>query len=152
MGDQLESERIVIDASSLLLGRLSSIVAKQLLLGKSVAIVNSEKAVISGSRRSILEAAKRSLETKTHGAQSKAPKHPRRPEGIVRRAVRGMLPIDKPKGKTAYKRLRVYIDIPEDLTAQRAITLPEAKVGKGTIGLTVSEVAKNIGWHAPEED
>lgn len=143
---------IVIDASNLLLGRLSSIAAKQLLLGKSVAIVNSEKAVISGSRRSILEEAKSRLRTRTLGAQSKAPKHPRRPEGIIRRAVRGMLPIDKPKGRTAYKRLRVYIDIPEDLTAQSAVSLPEAKASKGTISLSVTEVAKNIGWKPLKED
>lgn len=143
---------IIVDASNLLLGRLSSIVAKELLLGKSVAVVNSEKAFISGSRRSILEAAKRSLETRTLGAQSKAPKHPRRPEGIVRRAVRGMLPYDKPKGRAAYKRLKVYIEVPEGFAAQRAITLPEARAGKGTVGLTVNEVAKNIGWKAPAED
>ncbi|MFH0897511.1 MAG: 50S ribosomal protein L13 [Candidatus Bathyarchaeota archaeon] len=142
---------IVIDASNLLLGRLSSIAAKQLLLGKSVAIINSEKAVISGSRRSIIEAAKRSLRTRTLGAQNKAPKHPRRPEGIIRRAVRGMLPYDKPKGRTAYRRLQVYIDIPEDLNAQSAITLPEAKVNKGTICLTVNEVAQNIGWNTLKE-
>ncbi len=148
---QLEQE-IIIDASNLLLGRLSSMVAKQLLLGKSVAIVNSEKAVISGSRRMILEAAKRRLETKTHGAQSKAPKHPRRPEGIVRRTVRGMLPIDKPKGRAAYRRLKVYISIPENLNAQRFTTLSEAKAEKGTTGLTMKEVAQNIGWNAPKED
>ena len=143
---------IVIDASNLLLGRLSSIVAKQLLLGKYVTIVNSEKAVISGSRKSIIKKAKDRLKTKTHGAQSKAPIHPRRPEGIVRRAVRGMISYNKPKGRTAYRRLKVYLDIPEDLSAQRVISLPEAKARKGTIGLTINEVARNIGWNATTED
>ena len=143
---------IVIDASNLLLGRLSSIAAKQLLLGKSVTIVHSEKAVISGSRKSILEEAKSRLKTRTLGAQSKAPKHPRRPEGIIRRAIRGMLPIDKSKGRMAYKRLRVYVDIPENLTAKGAMTLPKATASKGTISLSLNEVAKTIGWKPLKED
>lgn len=147
----MEKNQIIIDASNLLLGRLSSIVAKQLLLGKYVTIVNSEKVVISGSRRSILESAKRNLRTRTLGAQSKAPKHPRRPEGIVRRTVRGMLPLDKAKGRAAYHRLRVFIEVPEALFKQGTITLPEAKARKGSVVLTVNEVAKNIGWNAPLE-
>ena len=147
----LEKALIVIDASNLLLGRLASITAKQLLQGKSVTIINSEKAVISGSRRSILEAAQQHLRTKTHGSQSKAPKHPRRPEGILRRAVRGMLPYNEPRGKTAYRRLKVYLDVPENLAAGSAMTLPDAKASKGTVGLTISEVAQNIGWNALQE-
>ncbi len=145
---QMEREILIIDASNLILGRLSSITAKQLLLGKHVTIVNSEKAFISGSRRNILEAAQNSLRTRTLGAQSKAPKHPRRPEGIIRRTVRGMLPYDKPKGRTAYRRLRVYTGVPTDIPVQKAMTLPKAKAGKSTIGLTVNEVSKNIGWNA----
>ena len=148
----MKNDIIVIDASNLLLGRLSTIAAKQLLLGKSVVIVNSEKAVISGSRRSILEEAKSRLQTRTLGSQRKAPKHPRRPEGLVRRAVRGMLPIDKSKGQKAYKKLRVYVDIPENITVKEAMTLPEATASKGTRSLTLNEVAKNIGWKPLKED
>jgi len=41
----------VIDAKGLILGRLASKVAKQLLLeDKKIYVVNAEKAVISGSR------------------------------------------------------------------------------------------------------
>lgn len=148
----MERNILIVDASNLLLGRLSSIVAKQLLLGKTVTIVNSEKAVISGRRKSILEAAKQRLHTRTLGAQSKAPKHPRRPEGIVRRAVRGMLPFDKPKGRAAYRRLKVYINVPEGFNEDRAVTLPEAKASKGSTVLTVNELAQSIGWNSQRED
>ncbi|HML26713.1 MAG TPA: uL13 family ribosomal protein, partial [Methanomethylovorans sp.] len=40
----------IIDANGLILGRLASDVAKRLLAGEKIDIVNAEKAVISGSR------------------------------------------------------------------------------------------------------
>ncbi|RLI06236.1 50S ribosomal protein L13, partial [Candidatus Bathyarchaeota archaeon] len=41
-------KRSVIDASGLILGRMASIVAKRLLEGEQIEIVNAEKAVVSG--------------------------------------------------------------------------------------------------------
>lgn len=43
------SDAIVIDGKGHLLGRLTSIVAKQLLLGKKIVVVRTEQIVISGS-------------------------------------------------------------------------------------------------------
>ena len=43
------SNTIVIDGKGHLLGRLTSIVAKQLLQGKKVVVVRTEQIVISGS-------------------------------------------------------------------------------------------------------
>ena len=43
----------IIDASNLLLGRLASIIAKRLLSGEEIIVVNAEKAVISGNRENI---------------------------------------------------------------------------------------------------
>lgn len=45
------SDTIVIDAKGHLLGRLASIVAKQLLQGKKIAVVRCEEMLISGSRK-----------------------------------------------------------------------------------------------------
>ncbi len=44
------SDSVVIDGKGHLLGRLASIVAKQLLLGKKIVVVRCEQIVISGSR------------------------------------------------------------------------------------------------------
>ena len=143
----------MFDATNLLLGRLSSVAAKQLLLGKCVTIVNAEKAVISGSRKHILERAKKRLETRTLGAQFKAPKHPRKPELIVRRTVRGMLPYrKKPIGKMVYRRLKVYTAIPENLKGCKIESIPKARAAKGIKCLAISEVAKNIGWKSTEKN
>jgi large subunit ribosomal protein L13 len=106
----------VIDAKDLILGRLASYVSKELLEGEEITIVNAEECVISGSRRYILEkyGHRRKRRSVINPARH-GPFFPRRPEGIVRRAIRGMLPYKKAKGREAMKRLKVYVGIPEDL-------------------------------------
>lgn len=138
----------VIDASNLILGRLASNVAKRVLNGEEIIVVNAEKAVISGSRKKSIEEVKKHLGLRTLGSQKKAPKRPRRPDGFVRRTVRGMLPWKKPKGKMAYKRLKVFIGVPEKLSGISLQTIPEAKK---TIrpSVTVGELLEVFGWKNP---
>lgn len=45
------SDVTIIDGKGHMMGRLASIVAKQLLIGKKVVIVRTEQIVISGSRK-----------------------------------------------------------------------------------------------------
>jgi large subunit ribosomal protein L13 len=140
------NQTVIIDGSNLVLGRLASLVAKRLLSGETIIIVNSEKAVISGNKHSIIGDYTKRLEIRTLGSKTKSPKHPRRPDGLVRKTVRGMLPWDKPKGKAAYRRLKVYIGVPPGLNATPQ-TLPEASFANIRIPLlSVEEVSKSIGW------
>lgn len=136
----------VIDASGLILGRMASVVAKRLLLGESIVIVNAEKATISGKRLSRVREARAFLEI---GHPGKGPFHPRRPDQIVRRTVRGMLPHRLPKGQAAFKRLRVFLGVPlefKDVTFQ---TIPQADVNKLKCPyVTVGAFAKEIGYKA----
>jgi len=134
----------VIDADGLILGRLASVVAKRLLKGEEITIVNAEKAVISGRRKSKIMEAKIFLEV---GNPERGPFHYRRPDRILRRTVRGMLPYRQPKGKQAYKRLKVYIGIPEELEGQKIETLADAKAAKLKCPhFSLGEFAKEIGW------
>ena len=57
-----DSEKRVFDAKNIVLGRLASMVAKELLNGKDVYIVNAESAVISGSKKVIKEKYKTTLD------------------------------------------------------------------------------------------
>lgn len=122
---------MIINATNLILGRMASVVAKELLKGEKVIIVNAEESVISGSKPSILKKYKERRERKSivnparHG-----PFFPRRPEGIVRRAVRGMLPYKKAKGSNAFKNLKVYIGIPKELEGKEMKTLEVANASK----------------------
>jgi len=136
---------IVVDASNHILGRLASFVAKKLLEGYRVFIVNAEKAVIScTSRESIVKEWKDFLEV---GRYRAGPLHPRRPDRILLRAVRGMLPYRTDRGRRAYKRLKVYIGFPEELKSYRVLEIPEAKADKLRCRfITLAELAKEIGW------
>ncbi|MEM1514999.1 MAG: 50S ribosomal protein L13, partial [Candidatus Bathyarchaeia archaeon] len=80
----------IIDATGLVLGRMASVVAKRLLNGEKIIIVNAEKAVISGDKYIIIRRYHNYLQI---GHPGKGPLHPRRPDRIVKRAIRGMLPI-----------------------------------------------------------
>jgi len=135
---------VVIDAKGLILGRMASVVAKRLLQGETIIIVNAEKAAISGKRLSRVREAKTFLEV---GHPRKGPYHPRRPDMIVRRTVRGMLPRKKPKGQQAYKRLKVFLGTPQKFKDKETQTIPEASAERLRCPyITVEEIAKEIGW------
>ena len=139
---------IIVDAKGLILGRLASNVAKLLLQGETVIILNAEKAAISGKKQQIVQEAKAFLEV---GHPRKGPLHPRRPDKIVSRTVRGMLPRRKPKGVAAYKRLRVYLGAPLEFEDKKIQTIPEASADKlKPPYITVGELAKEIGAWIPE--
>ena len=138
---------IIIDAKGLILGRMASIIAKRLLQGESVIVLNAEKTAISGKRLQIVKEAKTFLEV---GHPRKGPYHPRRPDRIVRRTIRGMLPRQKPKGRQAYKRLKVYLGAPKEFGGKETQTILDASAEKlKSPYITVGELAKEIGW-SPE--
>lgn len=145
MGKPTTTERVaVIDATGLILGRMASHIAKRLLQGEKIIVVNAEEAAISGKRLSIVKEAKRYLEI---GHPRKGPLHRRRPDRIVRRTVRGMLPRKKPKGKQAYKRLKVFLEVPEEFKGKEMQTIPNASAEKLRCPyITVGKLAKEIGW------
>jgi len=138
---------IIIDAKGLILGRMASVIAKRLLQGESIIVLNAEKTAISGKRLQIVQEAKTFLEV---GHPRKGPYHPRRPDRIVRRTIRGMLPRKKPKGKLAYKRLKVYLGAPKEFEGKEIQTILDASAEKlKSPYITVGELAKEIGW-SPE--
>ena len=145
MGEPTTTECVaVIDATGLILGRMASHIAKRLLQGEKIIVVNAENAAISGKRLSIVKEAKRFLEI---GHPRKGPLHRRRPDRIVRRTVRGMLPRKKPKGQQAFKRLKVFLEVPEEFKGKEMQTIPNADAEKLRCPyITVGKLAKEIGW------
>jgi len=139
-----EEKGTIIDASGLILGRMASKVAKRLLTGELITIVNAEKATLSGKKLSRLKEAKAFLKI---GHPKKGPFHPRRPDQIVRRSVKGMLPHRQPKGVDALRRLRVFLGVPHGLKTASLQTIPEAHVSKLRCSyITIEELAKLIGY------
>ena len=103
---------IVIDGDGLILGRLASITAKKLLEGETIHIVNAENIMVSGRREMVLS---EYLEKRRKGSKEKGPFYPKRPDMIVKRTVRGMLPYKQARGREALSRLRVYVGVPREL-------------------------------------
>jgi large subunit ribosomal protein L13 len=136
--------RRIIDADGLILGRMASIVAKRLLRGERIEIVNAERAVISGRRLMVIEEWKDRLRL---GGAGKGPIHYRRPNMILRRVIRGMLPYRSAHGREAFKRLRVHLGVPKELEGADRESIPEAQVSRlrGRY-VTLGEVAEQMGW------
>jgi large subunit ribosomal protein L13 len=99
----------IVDAEGAVLGRLASHLAKRLLMGEDIIVVNAEKAVISGSPAVVK---KRFFEKRTKGDRIKGPFYPRYPDMLIKRVVRGMVPYKKAKGSEAVRRLKVYMGVP----------------------------------------
>ena len=111
---------IIIDAEDCIAGRLASVAAKELLKGRHVYIVNAEKAVISGNPKYTVRNFKEKVE---RGDPYHGPFYPRRPDQLLKRFIKGMLP-KKSRGREALKRLRVFLSVPDDLQG-RGFTKPE---------------------------
>jgi len=144
--NSISMDPMLIDASNHVLGRVASIVAKQALDGRKIVIVNAEKAVIAGRRQRILADARRKLKTKTRASQEKAPVHPRRPDMYFRRVIRGMLPWKKPRGKAAFRNVKVFIGVPDEYANKPLQRLPDADASKLRCRyITVDELSREIG-------
>ena len=107
------------------MGRLASTVAELLLKAArddrddKVIIINSEKAIVSGRPRSVLNTYQAKYKL---NHPRKGPFFPRMPDMIMKRTVRGMLPYQsKSSGRRALRNLRVEIGCPSHLESE----LPE---------------------------
>ena len=138
---------IVVDATNHIAGRLASNVAKLLLGGNRVSIVNCERAMISGTRGNIVGEYKEFLEIASILHPKHGPFHPRRPDTIVSRMIRGMLPRKKPSGRAAHRRLRAYIGAPRELGAYRRVRFEKAMIKRAASGYTTMEsLGDAVGW------
>jgi len=143
----LVTPKIIIDADNAILGRLCSEVAKYLLDGYAVNIVNCENAIISGKKHSILNEYRNMHKIHTATNPRRGPFHPKRPDRLVRRTVRGMLPWKKSKGRNAYHRLLTYIGIPDEFSNLEIIKPKYADANKlDCKKTTVGNLCKEFGW------
>lgn len=139
---------VIVDATNCIAGRVCSHISKLLLEGNRVSVVNSENAMLSGNRYMTIDLYKRYLEINSVTNPIHGPFHPRRPDTILTRMIRGMVPKTKTSGIEAFKRLRVYIGIPEELKNKKAESFEDAKITRAPSKyISVGEVAKQIGWN-----
>ncbi|MEN3048172.1 MAG: 50S ribosomal protein L13 [Candidatus Caldarchaeales archaeon] len=149
-------ELVVIDGSGHRFGRLASKVAKLLLEGKRVVVLNAEKIVVTGAKSAVMERYLALLDRKWHSSIERVQIwNPRRPDRIFWYAVKRMLPKKKASGEEAISRLRVYIGVPEEFAARKAMRVPDAEHSSGISrsgrlikSVTLGELSELIGGRA----
>lgn len=133
----------VINAEGLIVGRLATHVAKSLLKGDEIAIINAEMALVSGSKNAIL-ADYREMRELNHDMRS-GPYFPRMPDQLLKRHIRGMLPYQKSHGRQAFKNLKVYIGVPKELEGHKSETIQLANKVLRCEHMTIGEISRYLG-------
>ena len=134
---------IIYDAENQILGRICSVIAKQLLKGDIVIVVNCERSVLSGNTKYTIN---EYLQKIQRGDVHHGPFFPKNPDEIFRRTVRGMLPWDRAKGRDAFKRLKVFIDMPEEFKDKKLEKVKNAEASNLKCNyVTLGELSIAIG-------
>lgn len=144
----------MIDGRGHLVGRLASIVAKNLLNGKRIVVVRCEELEISGdiyrSQRKAMQFRRKRQVTNP----KKGPFHQRAPSGAFYRAVRGMLPHKLPRGQAALANLKVFDGVPDVYAKVKKLVVPDAlralRLAPGHRSAKLGAIQQRVGWtYAP---
>jgi len=141
---------VVIDGSGHLMGRLASVVAKQILSGQRIVVVRCESICISGNfyrnKLKVLEYLRKRMNTKP----SKGPYHFRCPSKCLFKVVRGMIPHKTKRGMEALNRLKVFDGIPDPYDRQKRMVVPSAlrvlKLKPGRKYCQIGRLSHETGW------
>src|SRR3989344_1542449 len=110
----------IIDGKGIVLGRLASKVAKELLKGEEIYVINCNEVLITGNKEMIQENFKN--QRSRVGSGQRGPKLKKSSEGIVKKVIRGMLPTSRfGRGRDAFKRLKCYNGIPKEINLEKII-------------------------------
>jgi large subunit ribosomal protein L13 len=131
----------VVDADGCVLGRLASHVAKRALDGEEIRVVNAERALVTGSEDAVLEKYRDKREV---GSQRKGPHHPRMPDRIFKRTVRGMLPYQQPRGREALRNVRAYIGVPGEFDGADPEIVDDART-RAHQAVRLETVSRDLG-------
>ena len=104
-------DKIIIDAKDCVLGRLGVQISKLTRMNNAVVILNCEKIVISGSRKTLLN---HYLARLHRGSTESGPRHPKRPDRFVRRAIRDMFNYKSTRGKANFAKVKIFMGVPDE--------------------------------------
>jgi len=134
----------VINAKDTVFGRAASQIAKKLINGEEVQIINAEQFVIVGNPEEIVQryTTKRGLKHK--GNPELSPKWPKVPHMLVKKMVSGMLPRKSSRGKEALGRLMVYTGNPKNMDEN--LKLEKVSFDGLAKHITIQDLCKRIGY------
>ncbi|CAE8581681.1 unnamed protein product [Polarella glacialis] len=143
-------QEIVIDGRGHLLGRIASVLAKELLNGQHVVVVRSEDVNISGSLyRNKLKYA--NFKRKHMNSNPKqGPLHYRSPAKILWRTIRGMVPHKTARGAAAMDRLKTFEGVPHPYDRKKRMVVPSClkvlRLRPERRFCRVGDLSKKVGW------
>ncbi|KAG0489022.1 hypothetical protein HPP92_007833 [Vanilla planifolia] len=149
-GSAISKRRVIVDARHHMLGRLASIVAKELLNGQHIVVVRCEEICMSGGlvrqKMKFLRFLRKRMNTKpSHG-----PIHFRAPAKILWRTIRGMIPHKTKRGAAALARLKAYEGVPPPYDRMKRMVIPDAlKVLRLQVGhkyCLLGRLSSEVGW------
>merc|ERR1719201_1658671 len=147
-------KEVVIDCKGHLLGRLASILAKELLCGQKVVCVRTEDINISGSlyRNKLKYAAFKRKRLATN--PRKGHRHWRSPSKLLWKTVRGMVPHKTHRGALAMDRLKSFEGIPHPYDAKKRQVVPAAlkclRLKNHRKFCKLGDLSHEYGWKAKE--
>ncbi len=133
---------MIVNAEGAIAGKLAAFVAKQILLGETVDIINAEKAVITGNKAFLHE---KFQHRRDRGDPHHGPYYPRNAHMILKRMIRGMLPWKNTRGREAYRRVKCHLGVPQDLFGKEAVKGEDVSKLQTRKFLTLYELAKLLG-------
>jgi len=133
----------IIDGDGLVVGRAATKIAKMLLMHEKVVLMNAEKMLMSGNKKDLISKYKVRADIKSLADPEHSPYWPRRPDLLVRRIVRGMLPWKSARGREALKRLRVYMG---KVKAEKGINFELEKPEYLKKYVSINEICRELGW------
>ncbi|HSB47300.1 MAG TPA: 50S ribosomal protein L13 [Candidatus Bilamarchaeum sp.] len=135
---------MIVDGNNMIFGRLASQVAKKLMTGEEVHLINAEKIVIVGNPKQISQRYLTKRGIKHKGTPERSPVWSRIPHMLVKRMIRGMLPRETSRGRVALKKLRVYTGNPKNLAASGKVE--SAEYDGISKHITIKELCRSIGY------
>jgi len=139
---------MIIDATNTVMGRLAAQVAKLLLKGETIEVVNIEKTVLSGEPAKIIEKYRKRRKIQYKANPEKSAKWPRRPDYLFKRVVQGMLPKNR-TGETAVKRLTAHVGVPKEFESDNAARLKtKAATTLQCKQITLEQLCRRLGWNS----
>ncbi|KAK4802521.1 hypothetical protein SAY86_000724 [Trapa natans] len=150
-GSGVCARRVVVDARHHMLGRLASIVAKELLNGQKVVVVRCEEICLSGGLVRQKMKYMRFLRKRMNTKPSHGPIHFRAPAKIFWRTVRGMIPHKTKRGAAALARLKAYEGVPPPYDKMKRMVIPDAlkvlRLQKGHKYCLMGQLSSHVGWN-----
>jgi large subunit ribosomal protein L13 len=135
---------VVVDGEGIVFGRLATQIAKTVLNGEEVQLINAEQLLLSGSRKVIIERFKARRKLQNKGTPERSPKWSKVPHMLVKRMIRGMLPHKTARGRSAFKKLMVYTGNPKKLTPEEKFR--KFSVKSGVKAMKILDLCRMIGY------